>query len=175
MTEIQELLLERMIGNRETINDANEQQWKEKIHAIRSAGISMGAEKLFDRENAFMQCAYDMTLQGLEKWPEKNIDDRDIRIAEAAVDLSFSLINLGRYKEAEERVNEALSLLNQVFSRGQERTILWRLHHAHFCKRRIMIRTGRKQEAVAEREILKRLKTDRLTAAGTSTEEQDQN
>ena len=73
MTEIQELLLERMIGNRETINDAIEQQWKEKIHAIRSAGISMGAEKLFDRENAFMQCAYDMTLQGLEKWPEKTL------------------------------------------------------------------------------------------------------
>ena len=152
--------LDRMIGNRVTINDANENEWKEEIHDIKSAGISMGAEKRFDLENAFMQRAYEMTLQGLEKWPEENIDDHDIRIAEAAVDLSFSLINLGRYADAEERVNEALALLDAIYRRGNESTILWRLQHAHFCKRRLMIRTGRKKEVLIEREILNKLRAE---------------
>lgn len=81
-----------------------------------------------------------------------------MRIAEALIDLSYSLINLGMYYEAENRVIEALELYAGVYSRGEEKTIYWRLYHAHFCKRRIMIRTGRKQEVAKEREILKRLK-----------------
>lgn len=150
--------LERIIGCQKTVDTAQEEEWKQEIYDINSAGIAMGAAKLFDLENAFMERAYDMALQGLKRWPAENIDDHDIRIAEAAVDLSFSLINLGRYAEAEDRINEALSLFNGVFSRGEEKTIFWRLYHAHFFKRRIMIRTGRKQEVVKEREILKRLK-----------------
>lgn len=150
--------LERIIGSQKTVNNAREKEWKEEIYDMNSAGIAMGAAKLFDLETAFMKRIYDMTFQGLERWPEENIDDHDIRIAEATVDLSFSLINLGRYTEAEDRISEALSLFNSVFSRGEEKTIFWRLYHAHFCKRRIMIRTGRKQEVVKEREILKLLK-----------------
>lgn len=150
--------LDRIIGDQMTIGNAQKKEWKDEIYDMYRAGIAMGAAKLFDLESALMQRAYDMTLQGLERWPEENIDDHDIRIAEAAVDLSFSLINLGRYVEAEDRINEALSLFSAVFSRGKEKTILWRLDHAHFCKRRIMIRTGRKQEVVKEREILKLLK-----------------
>lgn len=150
--------IEQIIGSQKTVGNAQKKEWKEEIYDMNSAGIAMGAAKLFDLENAFMQRAYDMTLQGLKRWPAENIDDHDIRIAEAAVDLSFSLINLGRYAEAEDRINEALSLFNNVFRRGEEKTIFWRLYHAHFCKRRIMIRTGRKQEVVKEREILKRLK-----------------
>ncbi|MDO4860985.1 MAG: hypothetical protein Q4A48_08210, partial [Bacillota bacterium] len=106
--------LEYVIGNRVLINDADEKEWKKEIDDLKSAAISLGAAKLYDLEYKFMQKVYEMTLQSLGKWPEEKMDDHDIRIAEALIDLSYSLINLGRYYEAENRVIEALELYDGV-------------------------------------------------------------
>ena len=111
-----------MIGNSIPINDANEKEWKKEIHDIRSAAFSFGAAKLYELENRFMQRTYEMTLQSLGKWPEEKTDDHDIRIAEALIDLSYSLINLGMYYEAENRVIEALELYAGVYSRGEKQS-----------------------------------------------------
>ena len=154
--------LDEIIGKKKTLAEATEEEWRETIRDLLSGAISFGAKKLFDLELQLTQEAYGMEMDALKQWPPTDENDRDIRLGEAESELAWSLMSVQQYEESEERINKAIMYFEAAHLRG-EKTTIWRLQHAHFCKRRIMNRTGRKNEALAERAILRRIKDGTFT------------